>query len=263
MSWIRQTASIATGAVLALAALAPATPAGAAEETPPTWRVTVAPYLWASGLSGDVTVKGLTTGVDASFLDILDATDSLIGVMGRLEVARGPLGGFVDATYIKLGVDDAGPLKIDISNRMWLVEFGAFYRLLDTTATRRPGVWVDLVAGGRYFYIDANLDPPGPRSVKGSQDWVDPIVGGRVGFQLTDHLVLGVAGNVGGFGVGSDFAWAATGLVGYGWQGLGLEWAVLAGYRALGQDYETGQGPQRFRWDVTMHGPILGLTITF
>jgi hypothetical protein len=39
--------------------------------------------------------------------------------------------------------------------------------------------------------------------------------------------------------------------------------AILAGYKALGQDYETGSGPQRFRWDTVMHGPVLGFTVRF
>ena len=43
----------------------------------------------------------------------------------------------------------------------------------------------------------------------------------------------------------------------------GVEWAVLAGYRALAQDYSTGSGVNSFRWDVTLHGPVLGFTIRF
>ena len=68
---------------------------------------------------------------------------------------------------------------------------------------------------------------------------------------------------MGGFGVGSDFAWWALGLIGYQWRGAGLEWAVLGGYKALGQDYTNGSGARRFQWDTTMHGPALGLSIRF
>ena len=52
-------------------------------------------------------------------------------------------------------------------------------------------------------------------------------------------------------------------LLGYLWKGLGLDWAVLAGYRALGQDYSTGSGRPRFQWDTVMRGPIVGLSIRF
>ena len=72
---------------------------------------------------------------------------------------------------------------------------------------------------------------------------------------FSPHVFLLFAGDVGGFGVGSDFAWSVTGLFGYKWQAGTVEWAILAGYKALGQDYTTGSGAQRFRWDTTMHGP--------
>jgi hypothetical protein len=38
---------------------------------------------------------------------------------------------------------------------------------------------------------------------------------------------------------------------------------VIAGYRALSQDYDDGSGADRFEWDVTLHGPLLGLSIGF
>jgi hypothetical protein len=69
--------------------------------------------------------------------------------------------------------------------------------------------------------------------------------------------------DVGGFGVGSDFAWSALGLFGWRFALLGQDAAALWGYRALGQDYSTGSGRQRFEWDVIMHGPAIGLTVRF
>ena len=34
-------------------------------------------------------------------------------------------------------------------------------------------------------------------------------------------------------------------------------------YRAIYQDYKDGSGDDKFEWDVTFHGPILGLVIEF
>lgn len=62
--------------------------AWAADGRPPVWHVDVMPYVWAAGLYGDVTVKGTTAPVSASFIDILQNTDSLIGIQGRIEVSR-------------------------------------------------------------------------------------------------------------------------------------------------------------------------------
>jgi hypothetical protein len=249
---------LVVGAMLAAGSLA-----WAAGDEPSAWRVTVTPYLWAAGLSGDVTARGTTASPDASLLDILEATDSLIGLQGHVDVMRGPLGGFADVLYLKLRVEDVGATGIDLENRVWYVEFGLQYRLLDRRDEEGRGIALDAYAGGRYSYLELDLDTRGAPSLNQSQSWVDPIVGAQVHVGLGEHVFLLVRGDIGGFGVGSDFAWSATGLVGFRWRGAGLEWALLAGYKALSQDYSTGSGRQQFRWDTTMHGPVVGLSIRF
>jgi hypothetical protein len=39
--------------------------------------------------------------------------------------------------------------------------------------------------------------------------------------------------------------------------------SLLAGYRALSVDYESGSGNSKFVRDVTMHGPAVGVTFRF
>jgi hypothetical protein len=237
--------------------------ARAEDDDPTAWHVTITPYAWAPGLYGDVTVRGRDAELGASFRDTLENTDTLVGFQGHLEVARGRWGVYGDILYVKTKVEDAGTTGLDVTNRMWLIEFGAQYRLLDTTTDRVPGFTLDVYGGGRYTFLELDLDPRDGPSLTQSKDWVDPIVGGRLGVHFSEHVFLLFAGDVGGFGVGSDFAWSIMGLFGYTWQAAGLEWAVLAGYKALAQDYTTGSGTRRFRWDTTMHGPILGLSIRF
>src|SRR5262249_58840466 len=123
------------------------------------------------------------------------------------------------------------------------------------------GVALDVYAGGRYTDLRIDIDTRGAPSVNQSADWLDPIVGGQVNFGLTERFFVVVRGDIGGFGVGSDFAWSAMGLLGYRWQGAGVEWAILGGYKALGQDYTSASGARRFQWDTTMHGPIVGVSI--
>jgi hypothetical protein len=249
--------------LLGLALVGGAATAPAAEPDPDRWRVTVTPYLWAAGLYGDVTVRGVTVSPSASFVDILEGSDSLLGFQGHVAVSRGRFTGFADVLYMKLGVDGVGPTRLDVTTRMWFVEFGLEYRLLDTTDAEGRGVTFGAYVGGRYSYLELDLDTRGAPSTSQNADWLDPIVGAEVTLHLTPQFFVLARGDVGGFGVGSDFAWSATGLLGYRWQGLGLDWALLAGYKALGQDYTSGSGLQRFRWDTTMHGPVMGLSIRF
>jgi hypothetical protein len=237
--------------------------ARAEDDDPTAWRVTAIPYLWAAGLYGDVTVRGVDAHLDASFLDLVDHTDTLVGLEGHLEVARGPLGVYGDFFYVRTKVEDAGVTGLDVTTKMWFIEFGAQYRVFDTTTDRVPGLTFDVYAGGRYTNLELDLDPVAGPSLNQQVDWIDPLVGARLGVHFSEHVFVLLAGDVGGFGVGSDVAWSVMGLLGYRWEGAGLEWAVLAGYKALGQDYTTGSGLNRFRWDVTMHGPILGLSIRF
>jgi hypothetical protein len=240
-----------------------ASTAWAADDDPDAWHVRVTPFVWAAGLYGDVTVRGRDAELDASFIDVLEDTDTLVGFQGHLEVTRGRLGVFGDFFYVKTTVEDAGQTGLDVTNRMWFIDFGGQFRVLDTTADRVPGLTLDVYGGGRYSLLELDLDTAGVPSLNQEKSWIDPIVGGRLGVHFSEHVFVVLAGDVGGFGVGSDFAWSFLALFGYQWEASGIEWAILAGYRALGQDYTTGSGAQRFRWDVTMHGPVLGFTVRF
>jgi hypothetical protein len=233
------------------------------DDDPTAWHVTITPYAWAPGIYGDVTVRGGNASLDASFLDIIEETDTAVGLAGHLEVTRGRFGLFGDGVYLKTKVEDAGTTGLDVTTRMWFLEFGAQYRLLDTTEDRVPGVTFELYGGGRYSFLELGLDTRGAPSIKQKKSWVDPMVGARVGLHFSEHVFLLLSGDVGGFGVGSDFAWSVLGLLGYKWRAAGLEWAVLAGYKALGQDYTSGPPNGQFRWDTTMHGPVLGLSVRF
>jgi hypothetical protein len=240
-----------------------ASAARAADPDPDAWHVRITPYAWATGLYGDVTVRGRDAEVDSSFVDLVEDTDTLFSFQGHLEVTRGRFGVFGDFFYSKTRAEDAGATGVDVTARMWFIEFGGQFRVLDTTEDRVPGLTLDVYGGGRYNYLELDLDTAGAPSLNKSRNWIDPIAGARLSVHFSEHVFLLFSGDVGGFGVGSDFAWSLLGLFGYKWQSDTVEWAILAGYKALGQDYTDGSGPQRFRWDVVMHGPVLGFTVRF
>ena len=100
-------------------------------------------------------------------------------------MSRGRLGVYGDFFYVKTKVEDAGRTGLDVTNRMWFVEFGAQYRLVDTTVDRVPGITLDVYGGGRYSYLELDLDTRGAPSLNQSQSWIDPIVGGQVNVGLS------------------------------------------------------------------------------
>jgi hypothetical protein len=63
-------------------------------------------------------------------------------------------------------------------------------------------------------------------------------------------------------GVCSDsvFSFNASVVIGYKITDLLSAWI---GYRALSVDYESGSGDNRFVYDVTTHGPMIGLGFYF
>ena len=88
--------------------------------------------------------------------------------------------------------------------------------------------------------------------------WIDPVVGARFGADVTEKVSLVLAGNVGGFGIGSasKFSWESLLFARYR---LGEHWGLVAGYRALGYERE-GSG---ITLDLIEHGPVLGASYSF
>jgi hypothetical protein len=240
----------------------------AASENP--WRVEVTAWIWIVGMDGTVSARGREADVNASFGDILDASDSIFAFSGRVEAGVGAWSGFVDGVYSNLGVDDqsgpAGNADIDVDFETVLIDAGLMYRLGEWRpeghAATRP-VTLDLYAGFRYTNLDITVDPAMFPARSQSQSWFDPIVGAKLVYPFADSWRVAVNGDIGGFGAGSDFTWSTTGVLGYDFTIGSAGASAYVGYRAIGQDYSEGSGASAFTWDVVQHGPILGLSLRF
>jgi len=234
------------------------------------WKFVVLPYLWMLSLNGDVAVKGQKSHVDMSFGDILQNLN--LAAMANLEVRKGRWGVFANPLYAQLEDDvSSGDTNADVTINMFILEFGVNYRLgpyaLSSTAGAMfPSVTVRPFIGGRYTYLDGDLNVKGDGlpSYDGSQDWIDPMVGVHTQWDINRRWNVVLGGSVGGFGVSSHFAWTGLGLIGYKFNfSKSVAGNVLLGYRALYQNYDTGTGSNRFEWDTYMYGPIVGLSIGF
>jgi hypothetical protein len=233
------------------------------------WEFRVAPYMWLVALEGDVTVKGQESDLDLSFSDIWDELN--IAAMLTFDARKGKWGLLGDIVAANLGKRRRGDgIKIDPTVKLALLTAGGSYRLgtwnlSDTDGQNVPAVSVDGIFGVRYTYLDVELNFKRTRDASGHRDWFDPLIGVRAITDLTDHWTLSLMGNVGGFDVGSDFTWGAMGTIYYRFRLFSERnnARAAAGYRAIYMDYDTGSGADKFEWDVTLHGPILGLVIAF
>jgi hypothetical protein len=249
-----------------LGAAAPAAgqqPVSTTEAPEDRWHVTVAPYLWATAMDGHASVGGTKADVDVPFSDILK--DLSFGAMMIVDVEKGRFGVGVNSLFARVSSDaDVGQTEIDTTSDSGQLGIAPYYRVVDWTYRTSPSgqplrLRVAPEAGFRLTYMRTELEVRRGRTVDSSENWVDPIIGSRIGLDLTDRFAIFGEGNVGGFGVGSDFAWNAQAVLGYKTSLFGLATTFAIGYRALYQDYDHNN----FEWDVTMHGPLIGSATRF
>lgn len=229
--------------------------------------LSVVPYAWLPSIEGTVGAKGLTTDVNASFVDIWDNTDTHLGFFGRIEGHTGPWGLFVDGGYMQLGMKDISIIGGgSVNNEMGIIDFGLMYRVLDlpkAAGQEDSRLAVDATVGGQYWTMGLEIDPNLRAARSTGQAWIDPMIGVRATYNLGKHVQFVLGGEIGGFGTSSQFAWSAIGAVGYVFRWGSVDTGILVGYKAIGDDYTHGSGRSEFTWDTVMHGPVLALSFTF
>ena len=239
-------------AVLLLIIVLTATTASSQQEN--AWKFDLAPlYLWAVNLEGDVAVRGISSPVDLPFDTIFDNLEGVF--IFHFEALHENKWGFIaDIDYLDISQNaQVAIFDIDVSVKETVAEFDGFYRI-------SHGVHqFDMVAGVRYNEVKLEYNIRNlPLDNSRTENWWDPVVGVRYRYPIADRWTLQLRGDIGGFGIGSDFTWQTIGLIDYQpWKYVSL----VGGYRALSLDYETGSGNDVFKYDVLLHGPVLGLNI--
>lgn len=239
------------------------------------WHFAILPYLWMMGINGKTAIKGRTANLNVSFGDIWDNLDFAAEV--HIEAWRDRFGFFIDTSFAKISLKKDVDLRFDKTltakfiTRFFLGEFGGFYRagtwpLGGAGSKTNTSLTLDLIGGGRYWYLKNELDITGPiglnPNISDSQSWFDFIVGGRINLAINKFFVQ-VRSDIGGFGLGfsSDISWNIAGYIGYE-----LPWykiTPIIGYRALYDKYSNGSGNNRFLWDVWIYGPQIGVGFQF
>jgi hypothetical protein len=89
-----------------------------------------------------------------------------------------------------------------------------------------------------------------------SVSWVDPLVGLRLRHQFAPawNLAISRDGERTGFAIPPDYEFCRS---------KNVTWSGMLGYKALSVDYSQGSGLSLYKFDMTMHGSIFGLTARF
>ncbi len=248
---VRFSRSVVATIVLAIVATIGDVPSATAQDG--DWEFVVAPYFLFPYMDGSVSVRGFDQEMDASPGDIFDKLT--FGGMLALE-AHSPVWAIaLDGIYMNLS-QDLPNAEGEANFKQGVVQLSGF---------RRVAPWAEVLIGGRLNVLSGSLYRigivlPDTLDLGGSEVWFDPFVGARLQVPDTDRLRLGVRGDVGGFGIGSTFAWQIHPVIGYR---VARWFELAAAYRWLSMDYETGTGAERFAYDVTNSGPEIGLLFHF
>ncbi|HSN71935.1 MAG TPA: hypothetical protein VLT59_10500 [Steroidobacteraceae bacterium] len=250
-------------AVCALIGILTGSRAGADE-----WRNTLTPYLMTPMIEGDIGLLDRSTSIELPIEDVLDSLE--IGGMLRYRGENDSMSLNGEVTYMKLNDSDTvtvGPrgglsFNVDAENEMLVVHADVAWKFL---AAQGGLGFAEIYLGVRYTDLSVDVradypDPIGPRRAEGSDDFVDPVIGMRSDMPLSDRWTIKVQTDVGGFGVGMELTWIAFGALEYRFSD-GL--AVWFGYQGLGQDFDDAGDREVLSMDVTYHGPVLGLAMSW
>jgi len=246
---------------MATAAMLVAGAPAAAKDT----EILITPYLMLPNLNGKTGIGQYTQAVDQSAADLLRNLNWAI--MGSGEVNNGVWGAKIDVMYSSLGNTVGKNARFDVDAGQGLYTFRLQRNISD-------GFWV--YAGARINTLSVDLKCntgdcpalPANRINNGigtDVTWVDPIVGFQLDRNFSRTVRFLFEGDVGGFTVGSQWAFNVWPQIGFK---VGRTGTALIGYRIIYVDYEKGIDKFRrvqpdFVWDMNMFGPTIGYQFRF
>ena len=249
-------------AILALVVAAQAAGALAAETVesaaPPTalpenatlsqqWEFTLRPYFFLSGLSGSLTVDRVTVPLNSSFRDLLHNVE--VGAFINLRAEKKRWGVNADFQYIKLAATGTGLTDTSLDLENVIGEVDLMYRPAEAPTLR-------FLAGARLYSATQTVRLIGRDLPSAATTVVDPIVGAHGRWTLHDRWRFELRGDIGGFGVSSEFTYQMMAL--FVW-GISDTIRVPFGYRVLGVQIRNDD-----LWmNIRMTGLVVGLDVRF
>ena len=234
------------------------------------WGGSLSVLGWLPGMSGTLGAGPADIDVDISVGDMLE---NLGDIIEKLEFAwqgaasvrwgRWTLGLYVSG--LKFGETiplTAGGAALDAQATVLQWQANLYYRvgMSQLSCSRCPTLLVyEPYVGVRGYSTESDIRTPRP-SILVEDDWVDPVVGARLTLDFRNRWALEAEGDIGGFGVGSDFSWLLR--IGAGWR-FHRNWYFRFGWMFVDTDYESGTGLNRFKWDLHQSGPYLALDLVF
>ena len=230
-------------------------PTAFADEADDGWNHTVHLYGMGAAIEGDAQIGPLALPVDVSISELFDALR--MGGMAAYRADNGTWSFTGDVTYMDLSWSantaagrTGGKLGVDQLTVM-------------ATVGRRLGPHAEALVSLAYFDVDTALEVRVlQQSLRATRqaNWVDPLIGMQYSVPVGEKWTYSLRGDVGGFGVGSKFTWHMATVLRRQVNDR-FDWYV--GYRVIAYDYSEGSGSDRLHYDMTQHGPGIGVAFSF
>ena len=226
------------------------------------WHFTVAPYFWASGISGDVSVPSIgRVPIELPFSDVISDVD--LGLQGYVEGRKDRFGFGLNTMYVNIGApveSDApvvGRLNLEADVRQTCVEGFLFYRVASGGRRDNPAV-LDVLVGARYADSRSRLTATTDEGIGYDgefQDfgWLDALAGFKFRAPLGSRMALIGRADVAGFG--SKVTWNVEADLGFR---VSDRWALGAGWRHWDIDYDDEKV-----FDIVYDGPRAWLSYSW
>ncbi|CUK09237.1 hypothetical protein RUE5091_03153 [Ruegeria denitrificans] len=218
------------------------------------WSYEATVYLFMPETETSIETPSGTLDGTLSFSDALENLD--FAFMGALAATNGQWSILADYNYTNLSFGDTGPgggeLETSVKTQFLTALVG--YRVRND-----PSVKVDIAGGLRWYSTDTDfsLTPGGGPTLTSTADesWVDPLVGVRARFTLSDSWTSTAYVDYGGFRSGSQ-TWSVLLTADYI---INDRWVLRGGYRYISFDHEIDGNDYEF----DQSGPLIGATYRF
>jgi hypothetical protein len=230
-------------------------------DTSGKFHVLLEPYIMFASMSGTTGIGNLpNTFVCVPASEVFSHLK--IGGMLYAEVHNDKFAFTSDLFYASLSQDAStknGVLSGTANLKQFWWEIEGLYRLTS---------WWEVGLGARINAIQANLNINVTLPGGGSRDnndtkrniWVDPLIVSRFKTWIDNKWLLCLRADIGGFGIGSEFAWQLQPDIAYRISKL---FQVGIGYRLISMKYNKGSGSDRFLFDMEEYGPQVRIGFNF
>ena len=234
------------------------------------WGFKISPYAWLAGQATDVEGEKIRQ----SFQDLTSLTNFGFQLAASVRYKRFVLSS--DGTIAQLGTNiTEGPLRVKMNINQIILDTKIGYLIFSDIDYGKVnevirGWSIEGNIGAKYWKNDVTVDYAiyfGDTEIdSGSftepQEWTDLMIGIRSKIYLNKRVLLGIAGDIGGFGIGnaSKFSWDFTFVNTF----KVLDFLdVTAGYRTFKYRRVDGEGDTEIETKVTAFGPMLGVSFVF